>query len=85
MSMTPEQVSKDLRELIDRVIGITHVGGVPYYEAPLPPRLHRCRPWTVNARLDVERCPCGSRRIDRGRWKLRNDRRAPWWTLRGWR
>lgn len=51
--------------------------GVPYFQAPLPRRWHRCEPWT-SMRLDtglVERCACGAIRLDGDGWLERNIRR----------
>lgn len=61
----------------------THADGVWWYEAPLPPRWHRCRPWTTG-RVDSEnlgpkmihRCACGAMRFgEKGVWIERNQRR----------
>jgi len=59
---------------------VTHRDGVPWFEAPLPPRKHECfaqtEGWSgwVNR---VERCPCGAIRLDgrRGVWVEINARR----------
>ena len=48
-----------------------------WYDAPLPRRLHRCRPASsgnVSATF-VERCACGAIRLNRGPWDERNSRR----------
>lgn len=55
-----------------------HVDGIPWHDAPVPPRLHRCKPQTkgwVNFFTQVDRCACGAIRMDGGRWMERNARR----------
>lgn len=57
------------------------LNGVPWWDAPIPHRLHRCtvqsRGW-INWLTRVERCACGAIRID-GRfgsgWHRKNERR----------
>lgn len=56
-----------------------HLDGVPYWEAPVPRRLHLCtaqtRGWCGYFTL-VERCACGgTRRNGTGRWIERNSER----------
>lgn len=55
-----------------------HLGGIAWYYADVPRRLHRCRPQTrawMDAEL-VERCACGSLRFDgHGPWIDRNSRK----------
>lgn len=59
---------------------VTHLNGVPWYEAPLPPRIHACyaqtRGW-VNYFDRIDRCACGAVRRDRGRWMNVNERTRP--------
>jgi len=59
-------------------IEMTHRDDVPWWEAPIPRRLHRCSAQTTGWRniLDlVERCACGGIRFDgHGRWLDRNSR-----------
>lgn len=52
-------------------------GGVPWSKAPLPRRLHRCRPWHVGYLMQrIERCACGAMRSDiYNHWHDRNSRR----------
>lgn len=86
-----ERHRREKREYEDK-IGITHrVPGVWWYEAPLPPFLHRCRPWTIapglRGRRDygVERCACGGMRFTddrRAGWGWRNSRGRWWYTRR---
>lgn len=52
--------------------------GIPWHEAPLPRRWHRCKAWTrgcVSIFTYVERCACGSIRLDRLVWIEKNQRR----------
>jgi hypothetical protein len=69
---------------------IQNVGGVGWWEAPLPPRKHKCTPqttgWTSGFTL-VERCACGAIRLDRRSWRERNSRQGaerPGWFARHW-
>lgn len=59
-----------------------HMGGVPCWEAPLPPWWHRCYVHTYSLEgQPMERCPCGSTCYDHvGEtsahiWFDKNDRR----------
>ena len=55
-----------------------NVNDVPWHDAPLPRRLHRCRTQTsgLMGLTLVERCACGAIRLDgRGPWADRNTRR----------
>lgn len=58
---------------------VSHVGGVPWHEAPLPGLWHSCRPQSSGrfGSIDmVERCACGGARIDgKGDWLDKNSRR----------
>jgi hypothetical protein len=67
---------------------LMHRNGIPWWEAPLPRRLHRCTPWTtgsleqltiltIPARTAVvSRCACGAVRVAGDhRWQQRNERR----------
>jgi len=59
-------------------IDVQDVGGVPWYNAPLPRRWHRCRRQTYGwIGMDyVERCACGAMRLSgRGGWMDKNERR----------
>jgi len=38
----------------------THVNGIWFFDAPLPPRLHRCRAWTTDEVTGAQRCACGA-------------------------
>lgn len=56
---------------------LMHKDGVAWFDRPIPRRWHRCVPSTsaVDGRL-VERCACGSTRLDGyGPWMERNSRR----------
>ena len=56
-----------------------HLDGVPWTDAPMPRRLHRCRPQTVgyvNYFTKYERCACGAVRRDGRFWHYKNGRRA---------
>lgn len=55
---------------------IAHLDGVAWYDAPVPPRLHRCWPQTIgtiNYFDTVERCACGGQKSGRF-WLERNTR-----------
>lgn len=57
---------------------VTHTNGTDWFEAPLPRRFHRCRPWTFGfggGLTYVERCACGAIRLDHRVWLERNSRR----------
>lgn len=61
-------------------IDIQHVDGVAWYDAPLPPRLHRCQTQTsgwLRILTKVERCACGAMRVDGNGWANKNERRRP--------
>lgn len=57
---------------------LSHLNGVPWHEAPLPRRLHRCWPQTrvfLHLRR-VDRCACGATRLDdHGLWIDKNETR----------
>jgi len=58
--------------------GILHLDGVPWWEAPLPRRWHRCRVQTsglLHPGELVERCACGAFRLNGRYWIDRNERR----------
>jgi hypothetical protein len=61
----------------EAALGIHHVDGTPWHEAPLPKRWHRC--WVQTCGLDAERCPCGAIRLPgvSSLWAERNSRRRP--------
>lgn len=50
-----------------RPASITHLDGVPWYLAPIPPAVHECWPQSQHANADgvlwLDRCPCGAARI----------------------
>lgn len=50
-----------------RPAGVTHLDGVPWYTAPIPPAGHDCWPQsqhhTADGLLWLERCPCGAARV----------------------
>lgn len=53
---------------------VIHLDGVAWYDAPLPPRIHRHRAQTKG--FDAERCACGAIRLyGFGPWVNRNERR----------
>lgn len=58
---------------------IAHLDGVPWWEAPPPPRQHEHTPQTRGARSGnitfIERCACGAVRLDRvGPWVYGSER-----------
>lgn len=62
----------------DPITEIQHRNDVPWYKAPLPSRLHRCRAQTRGwgSLQAVERCSCGAFRWSDGRrWYRKNERR----------
>jgi hypothetical protein len=57
---------------------LLHADGVPWWDAPLPRRWHRCRVQTQGWHDYIhlaERCACGAIRLERGEWQQRNERR----------
>lgn len=63
----------------ERRQGILHKGDVDWANAPPPRRWHRCRWQSLRAAPDeplVERCACGARRYNRGKWEDKNERRT---------
>ena len=57
---------------------IEHLEGVEWLNAVAPPRLHRCTAQTRGTSgtgAFVERCACGSIRLDGGHWAERNRRK----------
>ena len=56
-----------------------HRDGIPWYQAPIPRRLHWCQPWTTGTvgPIDVGRCACGAILTTPGEegWTARNSRR----------
>lgn len=58
---------------------IEHVNGVAWHEAPLPRRLHRCKPQTtawINIFDQFDRCACGAARYNGRGWMGRNSSRG---------
>lgn len=56
----------------------TSYHGVHWSEAPIPRRIHFCRPQTegfINYFTLIQRCACGAISIDGRRWCGRNSRR----------
>jgi hypothetical protein len=55
------------------------VGGVNWYDAPVPRRWHKCKPQTKAFIAErgwyVERCACGAIRHERDGWLDRNTKR----------
>jgi hypothetical protein len=69
----------------DRSVEMEHRDGLSWWEAPVPRRLHRCKPQTrgyLNWFTFVERCACGAIRMDGSHWMDRNStrkrRRVSW-------
>lgn len=65
------------RQLAETAVGTTHRDGIPWDQARLPWRWHRCR-WqtSYHIRSDwIYRCACGAARTGRGAWAGRNSRR----------
>jgi hypothetical protein len=56
---------------------LVHANGVPWWEAKVPHRWHRCRVQTsgVHRFVQVERCACGAIRLDGRVWLERNSRK----------
>ena len=56
-----------------------HRDGIPWHDAPIPRRWHRCQVQTyafVNYFTFIERCACGAIRMEnRSPWMDRNSRR----------
>jgi hypothetical protein len=63
----------------DAALGVVHRDDVPWYDAPIPPRFHRCSAQTQSLIMGVQRCACGAIAQTFGPWMRRNDRRGPWW------
>jgi hypothetical protein len=67
--------------ITDPHTGNHHIDGIPWHQAPIPPRWHHCRPWTIGTATPDEhdpmhRCACGSFRLARNRyWVAKNSRR----------
>lgn len=56
---------------------MTHQDGIPWHDAKVPFRFHRCKPQTT-ARFrfeTVDRCACGATRFDGGPWINKNETR----------
>jgi hypothetical protein len=63
---------------------ILHKDDVPWMEAPLPRRRHRCEGWTIMVESSrdsasgcvesVHRCACGAINVDRLGWSEKNSR-----------
>ena len=62
----------------DGSLELEHLDGVGWFDAPLPPRFHRCRPqtraWTGYVDR-VYRCPCGAISEDGKHWLEKNQTR----------
>lgn len=61
---------------------IQHLDGIPWHDAPVPSRWHRCQPQTMgylNYFTLIERCACGALRRDRDHlgWTDKNSRSKP--------
>ena len=65
----------------DGPLFIKHLDGVKWYEAPVPPRKHKCWPQTMGilpSGEDVYRCACGATRNPRWKgWLEVNSRELP--------
>lgn len=63
-----------------------HLDGVAWWEAPIPPLLHRCRPQSrgLVGTTRVFRCRCGAISPDARRWGERNSCRPRWWRRKGY-
>lgn len=62
----------------DGGVEVHHLNGVAWDVAPIPRRLHRCRPqtegWTDWFTL-IQRCACGAIRRNGSHWMGKNERR----------
>jgi hypothetical protein len=63
----------------DGSVEVEHFHGIPWHDAPVPSRFHRCRVQTrgyIHYFTPVQRCACGAIRMDNHRrWLDRNSRR----------
>jgi hypothetical protein len=64
-----------LRHAAEGKLGIVHRDGIPWYQAPLPRRFHRCEAQTYGLRMGVLRCACGGIASTFGPWMEKNSRR----------
>ena len=64
-------------ETVDPLMSLENVDGEPWFEAPLPPRLHRCKAQTRGLLPTglVCRCACGAISGNGHWWSQRNSRR----------
>ena len=54
-----------------------HLNGIPWYNATIPHRFHRCKPQTkgwLNWLTRIQRCSCGAINMGHG-WAEKNSRR----------
>lgn len=60
-------------------VEVEHVDGIPWYDASIPRKIHRCKPQTrgyYNWVNYVERCACGAIRLYKNdRWIDKNSRK----------
>ena len=63
---------------LSKELGLVHKNDTWWHQAPIPRRWHKCEAWSsgpVRGR-EVERCACGSIRLDRrDPWIAKNSRR----------
>lgn len=58
-------------------VEVEHLRGVPWYDAAVPSRFHKCRPQTrgwSNYFTRIFRCACGAISRDGRNWDERNSR-----------
>ena len=66
---------EQIKTMKDYEVG--HLDGIAWHEAVLPFRFHKCKVQTsgwLDSHL-VDRCACGSLRVDQGHWNFKNERR----------
>lgn len=79
--MTPDELNELMDETIasvDAVVAAASLDGIPWYEAEIPCRWHRCKTQTKGyaGSFTVYRCACGAIRLNgRGPWRDKNSRR----------
>lgn len=67
-----------IRIMGDNYSRYDHKDGIPWDEAPIPRRWHRCKVQTEAwfGFRQYLKCACGAVRIDGGSWTIKNSRRS---------